>query len=229
MPDQDSSTTTTNGPVQPVTFQSPPDKPADSATDSTGDDGGDDADLGDAGKKALRAERIKARAEAKRRQELEAELATLRASTTTKADTDASVDPKAIAEAAKAEARAEVLKDRVVDKIEVLASKTFANPDIARRLLESSADEFVTGGRVDTDAIKDALAELLEANPGLSVTPAKRFQGTADQGMRGSAKPADLDTQIAAAAAAGNVREQLRLQNLKLLPAITKMVTGLSS
>lgn len=214
-------------PTEPTTDA--PEEPATGTSD--GDEGGtttDDtkpaaADVGDAGKKAIAAERTKARTEAKRRRELEAELAALRASTAKKADADETVDPKAIAEAARAEARAEVLKDRALDKIEVLAAKTFANPDLARRLLQSDVDQFIGDGKVDTEAIKDALAEYLEANPGLAIVPPKRFNGGADQGPRGKTAAPDLDTQIAAAVKAGDIREQLRLQNMKLIPHAMRM------
>lgn len=215
-------------PTEPTTDA--PEEPATGTSD--GDEGGttDDApkpaagDVGDAGKKAIAAERTKARAEAKRRRELEAELAALRAATAKKADADETVDPKAIAEAARAEARAEVLKDRALDKIEVLAAKTFANPDLARRLLQSDVDQFISDGKVDAEAIKDALAEYLEANPGLAIVPPKRFAaGGADQGPRGKGTAPDLDSQIAAAVKAGDIREQLRLQNLKLIPHAMRM------
>jgi hypothetical protein len=200
-------------------------------TDSQ-DGGGDDGtsndkpdQLGEAGKKAIAAERAKARAEATKRRELEKRLAAVEAAAAkaAKPDDAPTVDPKAIAEQAKAEARAELLKDRALDKIEVLAAKSFANPELARRLLD--VDEFVADGRVDTDAIKDALAELLEANPGLAAVAPKRFNGPADQGPRNSKAP-DLDQLIAAAAKSGDVREQIHLQNLRMLPQIQQMLGG---
>lgn len=133
------------------------------------------------------------------------------------------VNPKAIAEAAKAEVRAEILKDRALDKIEVLAAKAFANPALAAKLLASDVDSFVNDGKVDTEAINDALKDLLEAEPYLAAAPAKRFQGTADQGTRGNGKANDLDAQIAAAAAKGDVMAQIRLQNQKILPLVQRM------
>jgi hypothetical protein len=189
------------------------------AGDNSTDEGqGNGPDLGEAGKKAIAAERTKARNEAAKRRKVEQELAALKAAQAAKpAGTDEAVDPKAIAEAARAEARAELLKDRAEDKIELLAAKSFANPEIARRLLASDVDQFVADGKVDTDAIKDALADLLETNPYLAATPAKRFNGTADQGPRGTGKAPDLDHLITQAQKAGDIREQIRLQNLKLV------------
>lgn len=203
----------------------------DGGDDGAGDGGTDKAgtgpELGDAGKKALAAERAKVRAESQRRRKVEAELAVLKAAAAEKpAGTDPAVDPKAIAEAARAEARAELLKDRAEDKIELLAAKTFANPEIARRLLAHDVASFVADGRVDTDAIKDALTDLLEANPYMAAAPPKRFNGGADQGPRGTGKAPDLDTLIAAAVKAGDVREQIRLQNMKMLPQIQSMLGG---
>lgn len=205
------------------------DEPNTSTQDDGGTDGGDDSgkpdELGEAGKKAIAAERTKARNEAAKRRKLEQELAALKAATAKPADADKppTVDAKAIAEQAKAEARAELLKDRAADKIEVLAAKTFANPELARRLL--NVDDFIADGRVDTDAIKDSLAELLEQNPGLAAAPPKRFNGSADQGPRNSKAP-DLDQLIAAAQKAGDVRQVIHLQNQKMLPQIQQMLGG---
>lgn len=182
---------------------------------------GDDA-LGDAGQKALQAERAKARAEARARKKAETELATLKAKMDKGASTDEPLDAKAIAEAAKAEARAELLKDRAADKIEVLAAKSFANPAMAARLLASQVNEFIAGGSVDTDAIKDALSDLLEAEPYLAAKPAKRFEGTADQGHRGGRSP-NFDQLLQDAHKRGDLMEIIRLENSKLAPIVQRM------
>lgn len=178
--------------------------------------------LAEAGRKAIAAERAKAKSESQKRRLAETELAALKASLEKKAESAETVDPKAIAETAKAEVRAEILKDRALDKVEVLAAKTFANPALAAKLLASDVDSFVDDGKVDVEAINDALKALLEAEPYLAAAPAKRFQGSADQGPRNS-KPNDIDAQIAAAAAKGDVMAQIRLQNAKLIPQIQRM------
>jgi len=201
-----------------------PDEDSTTTTDETSESSETtEVDLAEAGRKAIAAERAKAKSEAQKRRQAEAELATLKASLEKATNTAETVDPKAIAEAAKAEARAEVLKDRALDKVEVLAAKTFANPALAAKLLAGEVNNFIADGKVDVEAINEALADLLEAEPYLGVAPDKKFKGTADQGPRGNGKANDLDAQIAAAAAKGDVMAQIRLQNQKLIPHIQRM------
>lgn len=219
MPDENTDTTT----------QAETEDATGATEDSTGEgtEGGDGTSTEDAGRQLKNAQAAAKRA-ARDRDKLKAELAAMRATIdaakTAPPEAD-KLDAKAIAEEARAEARAEVLKDRVADKIEVLAAKKFANPEIAKRLLAGDAGEYISAGKVDTEAIQDALDDLLEANPYLAATPEKRFKGTADQGVRTGKEPS-LDAQIAAAVKAGDVAAQIRLQNMKMLPHIQKMVSG---
>jgi len=144
------------------------------------------ADLGDAGKQALdrmKAERNKARAE---RRALAAELEELK-----KPKTDAD-NPEQIREQARAEARAEVLKDRALDRIEARAAKLFADPEDARALLAGHVDDFVDDGKIDVEAIQEALDDLLKRKPHLGATPQARFTGSADGGARKGTKPDQL-------------------------------------
>ena len=104
---------------------------------------------------------------------------------------------KEAAEEAKAAVKAEFLKDRVSDKIEVLAAKRAQDPDVVRTLLLASSEiaDFLDGDKIDAEAIKEALDELLETKPYLAVAAqsAKRFQGSGDGGARkGPQKPAQL-------------------------------------
>jgi len=169
----------------------------DAGTDRADDDKSKD-DLGDAGKKALdamktqraeaRKERDAARAEAAA---AKAELAKLRGG-----DKPAEVDEKAIRDAAKKEAQAEVLRDRVLDRIETKAAKTFTDPEDARALLAAQAEKFIDDGEIDNDAINKALADLLKKKPHLGAQGGKRFEGSADGGARkGSNAPAQLTEQ----------------------------------
>lgn len=212
--------------------------PADDTTDGTattedtsgeGGDGGSGGEGGDDSARKLTNAQNAAKRAARDRDKLKAELAALQAKLAEKpaekATAEQPLDAEAIKKAAQAEIRAEIVRDRAMDKVELAAAKTFANPEIARRLLAANVEEFIADGKVDTDAIKDALDDLLEANPYLAAQPEKRFKGTADQGVRTGKEPT-LDAQIAAAVKAGDVREQLRLQNLKMLPQIQKMVSG---
>lgn len=158
-------------------------------------DAGKPADLGDAGKKALDAMKEKWRSERDGRKALEARIAELE-----KPATGEQPDPEKLRAEAKAEARAEAMKERVLDKIEAKAAKLFADPEDAVALLGRRADEFVDDGKLDVEAIQDALDELLKKKPHLAAAaqggPAKRFSGTGDGGARnGSGRPAQLTEQ----------------------------------
>jgi hypothetical protein len=201
------------------TTEQPQDAPEQPGNDDTGEDS---PDLGDAGQKALQAERSKARSEARLRKKAETELAALKAKLDEKAGASETVDPKAVAEAAKAEVRAEILRDRALDKIEVLASKQFANPTLAAKLLADQTEDFISDGKIDTEAISDALAELLKAEPYLAAAPEKRFKGSGDNGVR-TGKGPDVDQLMAEARKKGDVMEQIRLESLKLIPHVQRM------
>lgn len=173
----------------------------------------DDPPLGPKGEKALQAEKDRRREAdrlrrqaARERDEALAELDRLRKAAEQKpadSDTDADKGPdldairKEAEEKAKAAVKAEVLKDRVSDKIEVLAAKRAQDPDVVRTLLLAGSEiaDFLDGDKIDAEAIKEALDELLEKKPYLAVAAqsAKRFQGSGDGGARkGPQKPAQL-------------------------------------
>lgn len=84
--------------------------------------------------------------------------------------------------------RAEVRRERVLDRVEVLAAKEFADAEDARLRLEKRADEFVgKDGQIDAAAITAALAQLLKDKPHLAAKGDGRPRGNADQGPRGAA------------------------------------------
>ena len=208
----------------------------DGADDDEGDDGGaegDDGDKGKGGEEELTAEEWRAKFEAQQRVNRSLERKTRRdkaaldkltaaQAAASKGDDD-KVDPEKVREEARAEARREVLRDRVIDKIEAKAGGRFAiDPeDVAVMLLrraEGGVEDFVSDGKVDTEAITDALAALLESNKSLAAQGGEqRFRGGADQGVRGDGKPKPLDDQIAEAMKAGDTRLALHLQNQKLV------------
>lgn len=171
-----------------------PDATDDVDTDRVDDDteGTDGADqLGDAGKKALDSMKAKWQKERDARKALADQVTKLTAGKG-KDDTDRP-DPDEIRKQARAEANAEVLRDRALDKVETKAAKLFADPEDARALLASRVDEFVDDGKVDTDAINEALTDLLSKKPHLAAATARRFQGSADGGARnGKSKPSQL-------------------------------------
>jgi hypothetical protein len=172
------------------------------------DDKADDADkpLGPKGEKALQAEKDRRREAdrlrrqtARERDDALAELAKIKKAAEQKGaktgDSDAAEDAPDLeairAEArdsAKAEAKAEILKDRVGDKIEVLAARRFqdAGDAVVHLLRTSEIADFLDGDKIDAEAIKEALDELLEKKPYLAVAAqgGKRFQGSGDGGAR---------------------------------------------
>jgi hypothetical protein len=182
MSDQDTASTDSQDDVNP--------DPVDDAQDGKDTDGADQ--LGDAGKKALDAMKVKWQKERDARKVLADRLAALE-----KPGDKDQPDPEAIRKAAREEARAEALKDRVLDKIEAKAAKLFADPEDAVALLGRRADEFIDDGSVDLDAIQQALDDLLKKKPHLGAQGGKRFQGSADSGPRngGAGKAPQLTEQ----------------------------------
>lgn len=88
--------------------------------------------------------------------------------------------------------RSELLTERVLDKVETLAAKDFADPDDARLRLASRAAEFLKDGKVDTESIKTALASLLTDKPHLAARDG-RPRGTVDQGVRDTSAQVPTD------------------------------------
>jgi hypothetical protein len=187
-------------PIWPVAGASPDDQSDDDSgaaddEDEPDDDEGKD-DLGDAGKQALDRMKAARNAERERRKALEQELAALK-SKKSAADDD-KPDVEALREQAKAEARAEALHERVADKIEAKAGARFnLDPeDVAALLLRRhDIDDFIDDGKVDTEAIAEALDDLLAKKPALAAgsgDDSKRKRGDVDQGHRGDARPKQL-------------------------------------
>jgi len=150
-------------------------------------------ELGDAGKKALDAmkkERAAAKADAKsanaRAEKAEAELA----------NKDKPAEEKALDEA-RAEARVEATKaaDARYIKSELKAAATgkLADPTDAALYINLEDFDVADDGEVDSDALSEAIADLLPRKPHLGVPDARKFGGTADQGARGkTATPVQL-------------------------------------
>ncbi len=169
-------------------------------TDDAGTDRADDTEgadsLGDAGKKALDAMKSKWQKERDERKARDARIAELEAQLAKPDDGKAEPDTDKIREQAKAEARAEVLRDRAMDRVEARAAKLFADPEDARALLAGQVENFLDNGKVDSDAIEEALADLLKKKPHLAAQSGGRFAGGADGGARnGSGKPQQLTAQ----------------------------------
>lgn len=171
----------------------------DGSADDAGDDAGDaddDKALGPKGEKALAAEKDKrrtAQAELREWKALGLKPADLKKILDDRKGDDKS-DPELIRSEAKAEAQAELMQSRVLDKIEAKAARLFADPDDAAALLmkDHDADDFLDDGKIDIEAIQDALKALLEKKPYLAAQGAKKFQGGADGGTRKDDRPAQL-------------------------------------
>lgn len=125
------------------------------------------AELGDAGKKALdrmKAERDEARKQAKANADAAKRLSEIEEQS--KSETEKAIE--AVRKETEKLVRAEVMRDRVLDRIEVAAADRFASTEDARLRLTPRADDFVNDGQIDTDAIAKALDEVLAANPHLA-------------------------------------------------------------
>jgi hypothetical protein len=163
------------------------------------DDDDDPKDLGDAGKKALAAERARA-------QKAERELKRQRAEIDKLRTAGQSEQEKAITKAreeAKVEALNEVRLERVRDKIEVRAAGKLADPEDAAVLLGDLTRFVDDDGSIDAKEIDRAIALLVRTKPYLAADT-RRSTGDGDGGARGTsvAKP-DMSSLIRRGAGLG--------------------------
>lgn len=161
--------------------------------------GGDpDPTLGPKGERALAAEKDKrraAQAELREWKALGLKPADIKKILDDRKGAADKPDPELIRSEAKAEAQAELMQSRVLDKIEAKAARLFADPDDAAALLmkDHDADDFLDDGKIDVEAIQDALKVLLEKKPYLAAAQGgKKFQGGADGGPRNDSRPRQL-------------------------------------
>lgn len=200
---------TGNQPIWPIAGGAPDED--DDAADDQGDDSDnsdaddatdDDADKGEA-EKDWKAEyeaqkRINRSLERKTRRD-KARLEKLDKAPPAKDDDKADADPEKLRAELRAEVEAEALKGRVEDKIEAKA-RAFADPEdaVAVLLRQHNIDDFIDDGKIDVEAISDALTELGNKKPNL-LAQGKRFQGSADGGARPSKpeRPKDLGEALA--------------------------------
>jgi hypothetical protein len=96
---------------------------------------------------------------------------------------DETSDPEQIREEARKEAQRDALRDRALDRVEAKAGKLFKDPEDARLHLAKSVEDFIDGDEIDTDAITEALEQLLTDKPHLAASK-KRFNGDGDGGAR---------------------------------------------
>jgi len=167
--------------------------------DSGSGDAGQDGDgLGDAGRAALDKER-KARRDADRQlKQLRKELDELRAQQQAGADQDTA---QQAADKARREAEAAALAKAntriLAAEVKAAAAGKLADPSDAARYLDMSEFEVSDDGTVDSDAIAEAISDLIKAKPYLAAK-ASGFQGTGDGGARrnGSAPQQVTEAQL---------------------------------
>ena len=100
-------------------------------------------------------------------------------------------------ELARREARQEAMSaanERLVKaEIKAAAKGQLADPSDALLFLDAKQFEVSEDGDVDTDALNDAITDLLARKPHLAAQKPNRFDGDADQGAKGKdSKPAQL-------------------------------------
>lgn len=137
-------------------------------------------------KKALAAER-------KLRKEKERELRTL---VEEREHANLEPDEKALADArreAAAEATSAANKRILRSEVRVIAKGRLADPADALVYLDLEDFEVGDDGEVDSEAIEDAISDLLKRKPYLAADTGEKFRGGADQGARGKqSKPSQL-------------------------------------
>jgi len=116
-----------------------------------------------------------------------------------KPDDDEKPDLDKIRAEARAEAETAAMRERVMDKIEAKAGAKFGidTEDVAALLMRRhDLEDFLDDGKIDVEAITEALNDLLEKQPRLAATVTqgdeKKFKGGADGGARGKASKSQL-------------------------------------
>jgi hypothetical protein len=162
--------------------------------------------LGDPGKKALDSMKERLRAAEKAARDAKAEAAQIRREAEMR---DKPAEEQAL-EAARAEARAEALakaNERILrSELRAAASGKLADPTDAALFIDLSQFDVSGDGDVDSDALNDAIADLISRKPHLAVQKQARFEGSGDQGpKREAGKLAQIgETEVKAAYAAKN-------------------------
>jgi hypothetical protein len=156
---------------------------AETQTESTTES--ESTDLGDAGKRAIDA--MKAR-EKKARADTRAAITRAEAAETALANKDKPADEIAL-DAARAEARTEAntkANERILRAdLRAAATGKLADPTDAALYLNLSEFTVSDDGDTDSDALTEAITDLIERKPHLAAQKQSRFDGAADQGAKG--------------------------------------------
>lgn len=161
--------------------------------------------LGDAGTQALARMKAERKVANDRARKAEQELAAERAKAEGKeAEHQASLEAQKVRDEALAVANTRILKA----EIRAAAAQKLADPQDALRFIDLSEFEVGSDGEVDAEAIAKAVADLIEKKPYLATQGGKRFEGSADAGVRNGAKPSQLtDADVKKLAAEGKHEE----------------------
>lgn len=176
-------------------------------------------ELGDAGKKAIAAERVRAKAAEKRATAAEKALADAQSA-------QMSEQERAV-EAARNEGRAEVSEKTTrrlfAAEVKAAAAGKIQDPDllgdadIAQRLLGLTEIPVDDAGDIDTEAISVALAALVAAKPYLAAPAGtQRPTGNANGGAMTATKAASRDERLAEAMKNGDSRTAISITNERL-------------
>lgn len=160
-----------NDPIEPVEPEGEPVEPSDETPEPV-------EDPAEGLKKALRAERLARREAEREARDLKAER-----DNANKEPAEQALD-LARREAA-AEATSAANKRILRSEVRAAAKGRLADPSDAFAYLD--LDEFEVGedGDVDSEAIEDAISDLLKRKPYLAADTGEKFRGGADQGARG--------------------------------------------
>lgn len=204
-------------PIEPEA--TPVEEPTNDETPTEPADG--EAELGDAGKKALDAMKAKMRAAETAAKTAIAELA--------KRDAALAAKDKPAEEVALDNARREATEAATnaanvklaKSALKLAAKGVLADPADALAFIDSSSFDVDDNGDVDSDALNEAIKDLLARKPHLAAAPANRFKGSSDSGANRQPQPTATAQELATAAlASGDVRGSIayKLSQLNPLP-----------
>ncbi|MEA9983655.1 hypothetical protein [Subtercola sp. RTI3] len=160
-------------------------KEAENENEEIDDEGEGESALADAGKQALDRMKVARNAAREDAREAKAELEKLRAAAAAK---DLPAEQAAL-DAARREGASEAtnaLNTRLVkSELKAAAKGKLADPSDAHLYIDLKELSVDANGDVDSDALDEAIDDLIARKPHLAAAPVRRFDATADQGAKG--------------------------------------------
>ena len=150
--------------------------------------------LGDAGKKALDAMKAQLKAAKAEKAAAAAELKALKDAAELANKPADEQERERIRQEASAEATAKANQKLVNAELKAAATGKLANPELAQKLIDTSAISVDANGDVDTEAVADAITDLLSQYPSLAAQGGTRQfdSGRGKQAPAGQLTQADL-------------------------------------